>query len=244
MVIAGVASGAGTRPLIVFALVTYVLFRLRLWTAIPVYSTLMTLVATQSLWAARTAPERLVSDSAGVLVANLLGMIAGYSLEQTARRSFLLSSLLEAERQKSERLLEWLCFPDSPSRAGHSVMESTEMNRSTVRRVRRAARNLPARADYYRPRRARELRRKAVLLDRWFAGLLALFFLVCIGGVKLAGLAGAGAAAGWVLTAVCGALCIPGLSHLWRQSDQHRAEAHTLEREHQARYGRWAGRIR
>ena len=34
LVIAGIATGAGTTPLIVFALVTYVLFRLRLWTAV------------------------------------------------------------------------------------------------------------------------------------------------------------------------------------------------------------------
>lgn len=117
------------------------------------------------------------------------------------------------------------------------------MNRSTVRRLSRAARRLPVRAEYYRPARARALRRKAVLLDRWFGGLFGLFILICVGGVKLAALAGLGPAGGFVLTAVCGALCVPGLLRLWSQSDRHRAEAHALDREHQARHGRRGGLV-
>lgn len=90
-------------PLLVAALYTYTLFRLRFLTATLVYWTLIIFFLGFCLLVLR-APTSTASLP-GIVIANFMGMLAGYTLEHAARRDFLLSRLLEQEREKSERLL-------------------------------------------------------------------------------------------------------------------------------------------
>jgi len=52
-----------------------------------------------------TPPAAFLPLLPGIVIANFLGMLAAYTLEHWSRRDFLLSRLLQEEREKSERLL-------------------------------------------------------------------------------------------------------------------------------------------
>lgn len=95
----------GIAPLLVGALVIYTLYRLRFVAAVLVYWTLIVFFLVYSHSVLHTPGSQLAIRLGLVLVANFMGMLAGYSLERSARRDFLLSRLLASEREKSERLL-------------------------------------------------------------------------------------------------------------------------------------------
>lgn len=95
----------GIGPLVAGALVTYTLYRLRFVAAVLVYWTLIAFFLGYSLWVLHTPIAALGSRLGSVVAANFFGMLAGYALEHSARRDFLLSRLLAEEREKSERLL-------------------------------------------------------------------------------------------------------------------------------------------
>ena len=95
----------GIAPLLVGSLMAYTLFRLRFLTAVLVYWTLLAFFLGYSLWVLHTPTDTLVGRLGAVMGANLVGMLAGYTMEHAARRDFILSHLLEQEREKSERLL-------------------------------------------------------------------------------------------------------------------------------------------
>jgi class 3 adenylate cyclase len=50
-------------------------------------------------------PSAILPSLPGIVIANLMGMLASYTLEHWSRRDFALGRLLEQEREKSERLL-------------------------------------------------------------------------------------------------------------------------------------------
>src|SRR3954463_4323954 len=97
---------------------------------------------------------------------------------------------------------------------------------------------LPDRADYYRPTRARELRRKAARLRR--RGWLLLFGdLVLFSNLLTGPLTTQGEAWGYAALAFVGSLIVlvVVLEHLGERCRCLRVEAGFLEGEHTARYG-------
>jgi hypothetical protein len=91
---------------------------------------------------------------------------------------------------------------------------------------------LPAREDYYRPARARELRERASRLERWVWGPLGFY----LASVPVCPYFEAGSVAGFVFLPVT--LAVLGIcARCYRRARQQRDEAAALEAEHQARYG-------
>jgi class 3 adenylate cyclase len=83
----------------------YTVARLRL---VPAVIVCWTLILFRAAWLIGPlgAPAAWVQEGfQTLLIANILGMTAGYLIEHSARRDFLLSRLLAEEQQKSERLL-------------------------------------------------------------------------------------------------------------------------------------------
>ena len=95
----------GIGPVLVASLITYTLYRLRFVTAVLVYWTIVAFFLVDAAWVLHIPPDTLSRWLTGVAIANFMGMLACYTLERAARRDFLLSRLLQQEREKSERLL-------------------------------------------------------------------------------------------------------------------------------------------
>ncbi len=93
------------QALLVASLYTYTLFRLRFLAAVLVYWTLVAFYFGYSAGVLHTPLSTLVASLPGIIIANLLGMLAAYTLEHWSRREFLLTRRLEEEQEKSERLL-------------------------------------------------------------------------------------------------------------------------------------------
>jgi hypothetical protein len=110
-------------------------------------------------------------------------------------------------------------------------------------------RSLPAPGKYFRPTRARCLRRRAEFLDACHLFLLSLAALLLLAGVALVGLdlIGflTGGPVGWTLLEVPVALVCPFLFELIERLERRvtscLAEAQDLEREHIARHGAGEG---
>src|SRR5205823_15070389 len=103
-------QGALTLPLgftsmIVFAGAAYTLSKLRLVSAVLVAWTVIAAFEVRSIWGLHTPPDVLRDQNFPILLSNIFGLIAGYTMELSARRDFSILRLLEAERQRSERLL-------------------------------------------------------------------------------------------------------------------------------------------
>ena len=92
-------------PLLVAAIYTYTLFRLRFRLAVAVYWTLMASYLALVIGRFHAPLPDVARSLPGLLVANLMGMAAAYTLEHWSRRDFILTGLLQRERQKSEALL-------------------------------------------------------------------------------------------------------------------------------------------
>src|SRR5262249_12813932 len=101
----------GFAGLMLFSSATYTLFKLRLLPATLVAGSVVVACELKSAFLLHNFPGLLAAPTIGIVTANLFGMLAGYAMEQSARRDFLLLRLLEgerraveAERQRSERL--------------------------------------------------------------------------------------------------------------------------------------------
>jgi len=101
LLVAMLPAEEGYHVLLVASLYTYTLYRLRFLLAVLVYWSLIAFYVGYSHWVLHTP----LADVTGLVVVNLLGMLAAYTLEHWSRRDFLLTRLLEEERGKSERLL-------------------------------------------------------------------------------------------------------------------------------------------
>ncbi len=104
--VAGLLPGKeAVHPLIVGAISTYTLFRLRYRLAVGVYWALTAAFVALSVWRYNVPPAALLPAVIPTVIANLMGMAAAYTLEGWSRRVFLLARLLEREQEKSEQLL-------------------------------------------------------------------------------------------------------------------------------------------
>ena len=95
----------GYSAVLLFGVAAYTLFKLRTPPAFLINMVLMVLFLAISTHVERLDPEILGERLFFIFVMNFIGIVACFLIEQSARRDFLLSHLLEAERQKAERLL-------------------------------------------------------------------------------------------------------------------------------------------
>lgn len=91
--------------LILLLVAIYTLCRLRFMAATLVCWTLLALHQWVAMQRFHLDLSSVMTYDVPLFAANLLGMVANYTMEQHIRRDFLLSQLLQAEREKSDRLL-------------------------------------------------------------------------------------------------------------------------------------------
>ncbi len=107
--LSGIGTPSGERLLVIHLTLliigTYTVSRLRLLPAVAVCWTLLGIYEILAVTLLHASADAVAAANNILLFANFIGMLAGLTIEQSARRDFLLSHLLTEERNRSESLL-------------------------------------------------------------------------------------------------------------------------------------------